>query len=113
MNHTNAIFFVLATACLVLICSAFQPALPATLLFSDEFNAGTIDNSKWVIPGIAGPIGEPTQSSGYLHLDPVGAYADAGEELPAQKTDFTDCSLQLGLAKMNRSLAKKILQPTS
>ncbi len=97
MNRTNAIFFVLATACLVLICGAFQPALPATLLFSDEFNAGTIDNSKWVIPGIVGPVGEPTQSGGYLHLDPVGAYADAGEELPAQKIDFTDVTIYAGI----------------
>ena len=97
MNHTNAIFFVLATACLVLICGAFQPALSATLLFSDEFNGATIDNSKWVIPGIVGPVGEPTQSSGYLHLDPVGAYADAGEELPAQKADFTDVTIYAGI----------------
>ncbi len=97
MNHTNAIFFVLATACLVIICGAFQPALPATLLFSDEFNGATIDNSKWLIPGIVGPIGEPTQSGGYLHFDPVGGFEDAGVELPAQKIDFTDLTIYAGI----------------
>lgn len=97
MNHTNAISFIFLTACLVLICGAFQPAQSATLLFSDEFAGTSIDNSKWVIPGIVGPVGEPTQSGGYLHLDTVGAYADAGEELPAQKIDFTDVTIYAGI----------------
>jgi hypothetical protein len=97
MNYGNTIWNFLAVVSILLIFAAFQPAQAETLLFSDEFTGTSIDNSKWVIPGIVGAVGEPTQSGGYLHLDTVGAMWDLGEELPAQKTDFTDVTIYAGI----------------